>query len=480
MTRLFLTLIFTLTALVAPVSAQTLPALTYEGFYAVRTNGNDSTYMGGLTHRYVSGELRFLSLTHTGRLHEYRLPSGFGQEQTGTTAQWDLSGLNALGDHRGLWFEQAKNRLWISSGPDYTTEYIPGRVTLVQLNADGTVTRLKQFHLSVPGKRTYGGCNAVPAALVSQIGGAYVCGWGGYTSLVAQGGGASIGPTMYAIPDPDTIADGATVTVRTVLDAASTRGVRASHPVNYFDGGDPRQNPPTRPTEPPLSTAAWLSPNSDGLGWMVWGDSYYNTGMWIGTTFASVASLCQGACWYQSSTLAFDGRQFELHQWDGATLGSDPLKRPDRMTALTVPRGNAVVWGGNSPTGNLAGATYDATTGRVYAVGYPFGDTVYQGRLYQFAVGGTAPPPEPTPTPTPTPEPTPEPTPAPAPDTVTHADLKTILDRIEAALAVETFTVTVTGVSTYANGDRRLTIRVPVASMPTAPTTGSTVRVVKE
>src|SRR5690606_26686029 len=134
---------------------------------------------------------------------------------------------------------------------------------------------IKQFFLDKPAKRVYGGCTAVPAALVTRLGGPYVCGWGGYTSLVLQGGGASIGPTMYAIPDPDSIANGATVGARTILDAADAqthRGVRLTIPQNYFDGGDPRQNPPTRPTQPPASTGGWLSPNADGLGWMVWGD----------------------------------------------------------------------------------------------------------------------------------------------------------------------------------------------------------------
>src|SRR5690606_21203067 len=189
----------------------------------------------------------------------------------------------------------------------------------------------------------YGGCNAVPSALVSQLGGPYVCGWGGYTSLVAQGGGASIGPTMYAIPDPDTIANGATAQARTILDTASSRGLRKTIPANYFDGGDSRQNPSSRPSGPPQSSADWLSPNAQGLGWMTWGDSSYNTGVWIGTTYAAVASLCQGSCWYQSSTLAFDGRQFELHLWQGSSLGSNALTRPSEMTELNLPRGNTQV-----------------------------------------------------------------------------------------------------------------------------------------
>ena len=60
-----------------------------------------------------------------------------------------------------------------------------------------------------------------------------------------------------------------------------------------------------------------------------------------------------------------------------------------------------------------------------------------------------------------------------------------VMLEIKAALMVapvQTYTVRLAGSTngTYANGDRRLTIRVPAADMPTAPASGSTLRVVKE
>ncbi|MCC7044036.1 MAG: hypothetical protein IT183_09240 [Acidobacteria bacterium] len=398
-------------ALPASTHAQVYQAsdFTYETYGEVRTNGNDSTYSQGLTHRYVGGELRFLTLTLQRHVQEFRLPAP-GQTQTSTTGDWDLSGTGAfLNGFHGIWFEQAKNRLWITSAEDYTATNHPARVTIVSLGSGGSATVIKQFFLDKPAKRVYGGCQAVPASLVSQLGGPYVCGWGGYTSLVMQGGNASIGPTMYAIPDPDTVANGATVSARTILDAAtaqSNRGVRLTKPLNYFDGGDPRNNPPTRPTAPPSSTASWLSPNAQGLGWMVWGDSYYNTGVWIGETFAAVASLCgvpgattttvgtttvsgSGACWYQSSTLAFDGRQFELHTWDGSKLGNNAVQRPDDMVELRVPIDPSRQGGGamgNRTVGNLAGATYDSVSGRLYIIGIALSDS-YTSRLYSYRIG---------------------------------------------------------------------------------------------
>lgn len=320
------------------VHAQTAgPQLTFEGYRNVQTNGNDTTWMQTLTHRYVGGQLRFLTLTHQGMLHEFalddaRLNSSDVIRQT--TGRWNVGATGVLNNHNGIWYEQTRGRLWVTSAEDYTVVSHPAKVSLLTLGQNGSVAVQKTFYLNVPAKRVYGGCNAVPSALVARLGGPYVCGWGGYTSLVAQGGGASMGPTMYAIPDPDSIANNATVSAKTILDHADTRGVRKTIPINYFDGGDPRQNPSTRPTTPPLSSAAWLSPNAEGLGWWVWGDSYYNTGTWIGTTYAAVASLCQGACWYQSSTLEYDGRQFELHLWDGNTLGENRTQRPDRKSVV--------------------------------------------------------------------------------------------------------------------------------------------------
>jgi hypothetical protein len=515
----------------SPVDAQVTP--TYLGHYDVNIDGNNTTYMQGATHRYVNGELRFLTLALGGRLLEFQPPASYGQRATTTTGSWQMPS-GVLNNFNGIWFEEAKQRLWVTSAQDYTTTNHPAKVSIVSLGAGGSATLVKQFFLSVPAKRVYGGCQAVPAALVAQLGGSYVCGWGGYTSLVAQGGGASMGPTMYAIPDPDTIAAGSTVTARTILDTVTSRGLRRTIPVNYFDGGDARQNPSSRPTVPPLTSGQWLSPNAQGLGWFVWGDSYYNTGAWVGTTYVAIASLCKGACWYQSSTLHYDARQFELHQWNGAGLGSDPLKRPDSMVELTLPTPNTRVWPGNIPTGNIGGATFDATTGRYYLIGFPFnGD--YDGRVYVFQMAAGTPPPPPPPPPPPadpvdavvsdwsawmggdwsacssgtqtrtetrtrtvlTPAQNGGATPAlsetrtasqvctvppPPPADLTHLDLKAILDRIEAALALEIQTWRVVGVSQPYSGstDYRVMFRVPAAQLPVRPTVGQTFRVLTD
>jgi hypothetical protein len=126
---------------------------------------------------------------------------------------------------------------------------------------------------------------------------------------------------------------------------------------------------------------------------MVWGDSYQNTGAWIGTTYVAVASLAKGYAWYCSSTLCWDDRQYELHAWNGARLsGVDVLTRPDTMFELVLPRGQQTTLRG--PDG-ISGATYDPVSGRLYLVNFVFGAASYAGRLYSFVVSGpgsTAPP----------------------------------------------------------------------------------------
>ncbi len=390
----------------APVTAADV---RYESFVNVNTNGNDTTYGQGLTHRYVAGELRFLTLANTGILHEFTTTGKApGSMVNTTTASWDLGGLGILNNFNSINWEAGKNRLWVTSAEDYTNVVRPTSIALVTLGANGSRALIGRWSIAgVNAKRVYGGCLPVPAAAQATMGAPYVCGWGGYTSLVMQGGGASMGPFLVGIDEPTQYQTGAVLPVRKlILDAYPDRGVRKTIPQNYFDGGDVRQNPPSRPTVPPASSGQWLSPNAAGLGWWVWGDSPYNTGFFVttsrGTMFGMIVSVCTGACWYQSSTLAFDGRAFELHLWDVAKLtGANRRQPPDLMVVLPLPDASAQVWGGNSPAGNIAGATLDPTSGKLYAYGAPFNTNPYDARLFTIAIAGVTSAPGPAPVPVP-------------------------------------------------------------------------------
>jgi hypothetical protein len=390
--------------------------LSYLGYYDVQLSGNNTTYGQALTHRYVNGELRFLTVEHPGWLAEFTIAgSGYGQVITNTTNRWNSPG--GLGDFTGIWWEEAQQRLWTMSATDYNANFIQGRIFTRTLNANGSIANLRgPVGLSgIPDKRLYGGALALPAWFQSAYGvGPYAVGWGGYTSLMAQGGSASLGPAMYAIPDPSGYGDNTEIPTsgyKTAMDCVSAtthsdwygsgsptsfdRGVRLTNPTNYFDGGDSRQNPSTPPTVAPSAGAGWLSPAPDGRGRLVWGDSYYNTGVWIDGPskhgFLLVASLGGGRVWYQQSTLHFDRREFEVHIFNPDDIGQAirgqraPWNvKPSSMQQLSLAGLGSATFNGNSNVENAGSATYDAVGKRLYIMGR--GINTFYARLYTYAV----------------------------------------------------------------------------------------------
>jgi len=407
--RRLCSVILALAALAAPCTAAAQSVLkpsdlTLLGYYDIQTFGPNTTYMRGLTHRYVNGQLRLLSLTHTGILQEFAPASAYGQRVTATTGSWNIG--SVVGDFTGIWWDEPKQRLWVTASIDYGDggTYYPTRISTLTLGANGAVSNVKTVSLQgITSKRVYGGVVPVPSWFQSQYGcGPYAVGFGGYTSLLLQTSKPSLGPELICIPDVAGYGNGAEIpssAFKVLLDTApGTRGVRQTLPLNYFDGGDSRPNPSTPPILAPLLNALWLSPNAQGLGWMVWGDSYYNNAVWIDTPtargFLAVAALCSGKCWYQSSTLHFDGRTQEVHIWDPTSLAKGPATTPTSMAELPLPRGNASVWDGDVPVSNISGVTFDAATNTLYLVGYPLGPDVNTGRLYAMRVGaGSTPPP---------------------------------------------------------------------------------------
>jgi hypothetical protein len=250
-----------------------------------------------------------------------------------------------------------------------------------------------------------------------------------------------MGPTLYAIGDPEAVPDGGTMTPRTLLDTIGSRGLRSTLPLNYFDGGDRdasgnlRLNPTTPPTLPPSPLGSWLSPNADGLGWWVWGDSSYGNAAFIDTPtkkgFVLIPALCTGKCWYMNSTLNFDARTQEVQVWDPARLGAGPLTRPDVMSELVIPDHTIGSWQGDVPQRNISGVFFDDQTNLFYLIEFPDGGDIYSGRLFVYALGGSVNPPPPSPPSPPSPPPPPPsgnagPQPAPAPPADTSSPVITV------------------------------------------------------
>jgi hypothetical protein len=289
---------------------------------------------------------------------------------------------------------------------DYTVDVIPTQIYTRTLNTNGTVSNVRgPISLSgIPAKRVYGGAFEFPSWFRSQYGvQQYAVGFGGYTSLMLQGGNISLGPAMYAVPDPASYSSGSTLSTsefRTLLDFAPPnqyRGTRLTLPLNYFDGGGgtgaQQTGSNTRPTYPPLSSGSWLSPAADGTGWWTWGDHYEGAMFIDGTTKAGIvmlASVGMGATWYANSTLNYDNRAVELHVYDPAQVGAVAQGKtaitgvkPAAMGVLSqiVEPAGSIHFTGNGP--NFAPA-YDSVGKRLYVLSFGTGITGYHNRLHVY------------------------------------------------------------------------------------------------
>jgi hypothetical protein len=394
---------------------------TYLGYYEVDFNGLDTVWGKAFSHRYVGGQLRFLTMDLRSQLYEIAPPAAFGGRVT-VTNQWPNIFTGAtwtLGGHVGIWWDEAGQRLWTTDAVDYPDDAVAqetANIATRRLESGGAISGLKRVSLSgVGSRRVYGGCQATPPSWRSQWGLLpYMCGWGGYTSRVAAGLSASLGPTAYGLPDPAGVPNGTTFSTSQFKKymeypfqggdwyasghpTVGDRGVRNSDVINYYDGGDPRQNPSTPPTVPPVAGAQWLSPAPDSLGRMVWGDSFYNTGMAIDGSqlygFALVACLSSGKAYYMTSTLNSDRKTFELQIYDPAQFKevADGARQP--WDVKPVSRGLLNLPGmgagrqGNGPFGCTAGASYDPIAKRVYIYGEWITPEI-RNRIYVYDVAG--------------------------------------------------------------------------------------------
>ncbi|MCC7126387.1 MAG: hypothetical protein IT178_16175 [Acidobacteria bacterium] len=368
----------------------------YLGYYRIEGGELGELHYGqGFTHRYVDGRLRFLTLSFFGNvpgggyhLVEVEAPP-LGETTARVATHWpDIFGASGItgnnGAWMGLWFEAAQDRLWTTWAVDYPDAEAEGftKSLLVRhLNDDGTVDDVRgPWGLEgVQQRAIYGGVAPVPSWFQTRYGvGPYVVGWGGYASRMSIG--VSLGPTAFAIPEPTTIDNGVDIPsaqFTTLADhrggtrdddwflhgtpEAFDRGVRNADVVNDYDTG-------------------WQSPAPDGLGRWVWGDSAWNTGVWIDAPerhgFILVPKFNQGRVWYETSTLHAEGQTNEVQVFDPSHLGDvvegrrapwqvKPVTRWD-LGALLAEHGFGRARTGNGPDGGIAGASWDATTGRLY------------------------------------------------------------------------------------------------------------------
>lgn len=393
--------------------------LAYLGYYDVAHDlgGGDLNYGQGFTHRRVAGQLYFLTtnfLSSQFHLLEFPKPASFGDMVTTTTNVWwdAYNGSQGWSNNTffGLRWDEETGELWSTQGIDYPAnpEDVASTVcfTSRKLNGDGSVSDFRGLYglQGISPRVTYGGAVRIPEWFQTAYGvGPVGIGFGGYSSLM--GLGCSLGPTLYSIPEPTGFADGTVFTSEQFkalmscvsgvggtdwyADEAPTtfdRGVRNSDVTNDFDGGN------------------WLSPSPDGLGRWVWGDSNWNTGVWINGPnkqgFITVPTLCSGRAFYQTvgtNTLERERYSYEIQVFDPAHLGevANGTRQPWAVKPSSrweiQPEGLYTTTPGEYQGSNLAhgivGATFDEVDGILYLYAtWPLNPESLNSRIYAYQV----------------------------------------------------------------------------------------------
>lgn len=390
--------------------------------------GGDANYGAGLTHRWVGGELRFLTMTYRGNgtlpngethrmeLREFALPApGQPINDTPTRVWGDLWGGTFAGNdtHQSIWMDRANGRLIHAGALDYPQGSISQNactaISSRALNDDGTISDRTDCHgIEGFGQRAvYGGMKPVPAWFQNAHGvGPYVYGHGGYSSLMAQGLGPSMGLLLAFGPDlpagglpwGDT---GHTIPAAAVRIGADYRGdyrgVQRSATVNYLDGGDPRSNPSTPPDFPPAEGARHVGPRPDGLYPHSWVMTHGGSLHWLdndaGTRavhgLLTVACVGTGKAYYQTSAVYSDGIACELHAFDPADIaavlaGTKAPNTVEPKSLIVLPMPGL----GEFANGRMLGATVVPEMSRLYVLMSFVGPPPVRTALFEYQLPG--------------------------------------------------------------------------------------------
>ncbi len=369
--------------------------VTYLGkFPGIGWDGNSAS---GLIYRRVNGQGRFGRLDFLGNIagqmrkydyREYAVPAAFDQPITPVQNfgdVWDGTYGGAM-SHNGLYYEEETGRLIHAGALDYpmddVSQFACTCLSSRVLRDDGTITDRTGYHgIEGVGQRAmYGGAAWVPGWFRAAHGVRYLLGFGGYSSLMAQGLGPAMGPQlMFTTNDPFTTYAGLPwgSTTHTIPAAAVKfagdyrnvpgvdwypggyaartydRGIQVTPVINYLDGGDPRPNPPTPPTDPPVPSGQWLSPapgdpdnwNRASWPWKVGGVAWVddNAGTRAVHGVLAVVTCAKGKAYYQSSSVHSDSAACEFHVYDPADLAAAMADQTGRLAKLLRPRAAWVV-----------------------------------------------------------------------------------------------------------------------------------------
>jgi PKD repeat protein len=397
---------------------------TYLGSFLMPTsaNGWSTAYaMGGLTHRYVNGQLQFLTTSHvysgglvyetnypgiasSGSLPQAQVLRNWGDVYTGQKALQDAqvtgdnwtSTLSSGDPTYGLYYDQNLGRLYWSYGDWYNAEfpYNPSFGYSVLDDSTGAGTGVGAWSLTArPEKFDRGGTLRIPQWFADRFTGgkSLGVGFGGYFSIVNS---ASFGPALAAVSDPNTAVN----PDRSSLDNVPLIGYPADAPdrcqrnadyTSFYDGG-------TYPTTP----GSWNP--SGGTGYWTWSDIVYGSGSWIdlpdlqGVLF--IAKVGQGHVWYESSDRHAQRGSFAWFVYDPVDLAAVAagLKQQWQIqpkyswvdSVLQMPY-DQTGWSGDGHN-QVGGVTFDTITNRLYILvngAWKGGCCEWYPEVYVYQVG---------------------------------------------------------------------------------------------
>jgi hypothetical protein len=368
--------------------------LAYVGSFSMPPRGaggasNAYTY-GGLTHRYVRGELRFFSTSHPydgDCVYEVKFPglSTTSPPLAEVVADWNniyggkrwvdndggYSKLDPSVHTYGLHWSEERRRLYWSYGHWYNTTS-PSNPCLgfSTLNEETTkATGVAAWRLRGRGEMfARGGSVDIPRWFADRFTGGKTLGigFGGYFSIIASG---SMGPALCAVAHPDP----ATVPHKGSLEQIPLLG----YPYTPKPPGPPDRC--HRNADYKTEFDGW-KPSGD-IGYWTWQDQIWSGGSWVDLPDKqAVLFFCvlgHGRVWYEKSvTRAERGKYWCLafHPRDLAGVAQGRKKewevQPAAAWEVTFGAGfgpNIGGWEGE-PFQMVCGATFDAKTRRLYVL----------------------------------------------------------------------------------------------------------------
>jgi hypothetical protein len=382
-------------------------------------NGWSTAYsMGGLTYRYVNGQLHFLTTSHVnsgGLVYETNYPGistgpiasapqaqvvqNWGDIYTGQKWVGNGGGYNSLSSEvwtYGLYYDQSSGRLYWNYGDWYNiaNPYNPSFGYSTLNDATGVGTGVGAWSLTGrPEKFDRGGMLPIPQWFADRFTGGKTLGVG-FGGTFAGVSTASLGPALAAInpPDPTVNADDSSLDNVPLIGypyTAPARGERDPNYTSFYDGG-------TYPTTP----GAWNP--SNGTGYWTWSDIIFGAGTWIDTPQLGgvlfIAKVGQGNVWYQNSDRHAQSGAFEWMVYDPKDLaavasGAEQqwqIQPKYEWTTSTLPLGptDQSGWSGDGFS-QVGGVTFDPTTDRLYVLvnGAWQGGTEWYPEVYVYQVG---------------------------------------------------------------------------------------------